>query len=252
MTTRQAANAEAEAEQGAGSGGGRVPLVLVPGLLCSDALFEPQVRGLGGVADVSLARLLKQDRIEAMAASVLASAPDRFALAGLSLGGYVAFEILRQAPERVTRLALLNTNARADRPDQIKQREVLVGLAQTMGVRAVQAMLLPFLINKDRLGELDLREGVLRMASWVGRDAFIRQQAAIIARPDNRPFLSEIRCPTLIVVGRQDMLTPVKVAQEMHEGIAGSRLEVLEACGHLSTLEQPEAVNGLLSEWLAA
>jgi pimeloyl-ACP methyl ester carboxylesterase len=228
------------------------PLVMVPGLLCSDALFAPQVAGLADIADVSIAKILLSDTIPEMAASILRSSPDRFALAGLSLGGYVAFEILRQAPERVIRLALLNSNARADRAEQIKQREVLIGMARTVGVRSVQALLLPFLIHKDRLNDLVLRETVLRMASSVGPDAFVRQQTAIVGRPDNRSFLAEIRCPTLIVVGAQDNLTPVKVAEEMHAGIEGSRLVVIPDCGHLSTLERPEAVNTALRSWLVA
>ena len=227
------------------------PLVLVPGLLCSDALFAPQVSGLAGVADVRIGRVLHHDTMQALAAEVLKTAPDRFALAGLSLGGYVAFEILRQAPERVTRLALLNTNARADRPDQVAQREMLIGLGRTLGVRTVQSAVLPFLVHKKRLAERALVNTILNMADEVGRPAFERQQQAIIARPDNRAFLAEINCPTLIIVGEQDALTPVKVAQEMHAGIKGSQLEVIPDCGHLSTLEQPAAVNKLLGEWLS-
>ena len=226
-------------------------LVLVPGLMCSDSLFSPQLTGLADVAEISIGRVIGNDAIEGMAQSVLRASPERFALAGLSLGGYVAFEVLRQAPERVTRLALLNTNARADRPEQIKQREILVGLGRTLGVRAVQALLFPFLVHKSRLGDLEFRERLLKMAEWVGRPAFERQQSAIIARADNRAFLAEIKCPTLIVVGAQDNLTPVKVAEEMHQGIRGSRLEIIPECGHLSTLEQPEMVNAALRNWLA-
>jgi pimeloyl-ACP methyl ester carboxylesterase len=225
-------------------------LVLIPGLLCSDDLFGPQRLGLADYAQVSIARITGEATLEGMARSVLRAAPERFALAGLSLGGYVAFEVLRQAPERVTRLALLDTNARADRPEQIAQRQVLAGLARTLGVRATQAILLPFLLHPDRLGDIALRERVLKMADWVGPAAFARQQEAIIARPDNRPFLAGITCPTLIIVGAQDLMTPVKVAEELHSGIAGSRLEVIPDCGHLSTLERPEAVNAALRNWL--
>lgn len=229
----------------------RPALVCVPGLLCSDALFGPQCTDLADSARISIGRITRDATLAGMARSILRTAPERFALAGLSLGGYVAFEILRQAPQRVTRLALLDTNARADRPEQIAQREVLAGLARTLGVRAVQAILLPFLLHPARLGDLDLRERVLKMAEWVGPAAFARQQAAVMARPDNRPFLSEIACPTLIVVGAQDRMTPVKVAEELHAGIAGSRLEVIPDCGHLSTLERPAAVNAALRTWLA-
>ncbi len=231
--------------------GDRANLVLVPGLLCSDALFAEQVSGLGDVATMRIGRVLKHDNLADMARTILRTAPQRFALAGLSLGGYVAFEILRQAPERVERLALLNTNARADRPEQIAFRKLLIGLANTMGPRNVQAAALPMLIHKSRLRERNLVDRVLNMADGVGRAAFVRQQQAIIDRPDNRAFLSEITCPTVIVVGEQDVLTPVKVSQEMHEGIAGSRLEVIPDCGHLSTMECPGAVNAILRSWLA-
>lgn len=225
-------------------------LVLVPGLLCSDALFHDQIEGLGDIANMRIGRVLKSDNLEAMARRILKTAPDTFALAGLSLGGYVAFEILRQAPERVTRLALLNTNARSDRPEQIAFRRMLIGLANTMGPRNVQAAALPMMVHKSRLSDRALVERVLNMADGVGRDAFVRQQEAIIGRPDNRAFLSEIKCPTVVVVGEQDVLTPVKVAQEMHEGIAGSRLEIIPDCGHLSTMERPKATNTILRAWL--
>lgn len=232
--------------------GGKSELVLVPGLLCSDTLFADQVSGLISVANVHIGRVLKHDNIPGMASAILRTAPDTFALAGLSLGGYVAFEILRQAPERVTRLALLNTNARADREEQIAFRRLLIGLARTLGPRNVQAAALPMMLHKSRLLERPLIDRVLNMADAVGCPAFVRQQQAIIDRLDNRPFLSEIKCPTVIIVGEQDAMTPVKVAQEMHEGIAGSRLEVIPECGHLSTMERPDAVNIILKDWLAA
>ena len=121
-------------------------LVMIPGLLCSDALFADQIAGLKDHATVSIGRVLKQNNLANMASEILRVAPPTFALAGLSLGGYVAFEVLRQAPERVTKLALLNTNARADRADQVAFREMLIGLAQTLGPRNVQAAALPMLI----------------------------------------------------------------------------------------------------------
>ena len=226
-------------------------LVMIPGLLCSDALFADQMAGLKDQATVSVGRVLKHNNLQSLASEILRVAPPQFALAGLSLGGYVAFEVLRQAPERVSKLALLNTNARADREDQVAFRQMLIGLAQTLGPRNVQAAALPMLIHKSRLGERALVDRVLNMAEAVGRDAFVRQQQAIIDRPDNRPFLSEIKCPTVVVVGEQDVLTPVKVAQEMHDGIPGSKLEVIPDCGHLSTMERPDQVNRILSDWLA-
>lgn len=230
----------------------RPSLVLVPGLMCSPALFDAQVDGLRDVATVEVADVTRQPSLVEMARDVLAAAPERFALAGLSMGGYVAFEMLRQAPERITRLALLDTNARADRPDQIKVREVLIGLARTMGARAVQGLLLRHLIHPSRLTEATLTNRILDMADWVGPVAFERQQRAIMARPDNREFLSTIRCPTLILVGKEDQLTPVKVHDELAAGIAGSRLEIIPVSGHLPTMERPAEVNALLRRWLGA
>ena len=230
--------------------GSKHDLVMIPGLLCSDALFAEQVAGLSDIADIRIGRVLKPNSLGDMASDILRTAPERFALAGLSLGGYVAFEMLRQAPERVERLALLNTNARADRAEQIAFRRMLIGLANTSGPRNVQAAALPMMIHKSRMLERDLVDRVLNMADSVGRAAFVRQQQAIIDRPDNRGFLAEIKCPTLIIVGEQDVLTPVKVSQEMHEGIAGSQLEIIPECGHLSTMERPVVVNDLLRRWL--
>lgn len=225
-------------------------LVLVPGLLCSPALFAPQVGALGTRLDVTVADTTRGASFPEMAALILARAPPRFALAGLSMGGYLAYEILRQAPERVTRLALLDTNARADRPENVRVREVLIGLARTMGARAVQGLLLRQLIHPARIGDHELTGRVLDMADWIGPATFERQTRAIIGRPDNRPFLPSIRVPTLIIVGAEDSLTPVKVHEEIKAGIAGSRLEVIPDCGHLATMERPAAVNGLLAAWL--
>jgi pimeloyl-ACP methyl ester carboxylesterase len=226
-------------------------LVLVPGLLCSAELFGPQIERLAGSAAVSVADHTGCASMPEIARAILAAAPDQFALAGLSMGGYIAFEMLRQAPERISRLALLDTNARADRPDQIEQRRKLIALGRTEGVRAVQQALLPYLVHPDRLADAGLVETVLRMAEETGQEAFERQQTAIMDRPDNRPFLGAIKSPTVIIVGAEDGLTPVKVAEEMHAGIAGSRLEIIPHCGHLSTLERPEMVNRILAAWLA-
>ena len=227
-------------------------IVFVPGLLCTGDLFAAQIAHFAGKHHCQVADHTTADTLEGIAAAILAAAPERFVLAGLSMGGYIAFEMLRAAPERITRLALLDTNARADRPEQFKQRRVLMGAAQTIGVRAVQGMLLRYLIHKDRLDDRALTSRVLLMADGIGVNAFIRQQQAIMGRPDNRPFLAEIKCPTVIVVGNEDALTPVKVSEEMHAGLPGSILEVIPHCGHLATMEAPEAVNAILDAWLAA
>ncbi len=226
------------------------PLVLVPGLLCTADLYAPQIAAFSGQRAVTVADHTTADNLPDIARSILRNAPPKFALAGLSMGGYIAFEMLRQAPDRITRLALLDTNARADRPDQVKTRAVLIGAARSIGVRAVQGMLLKFLVHKDRLDDRALTSRVLLMADGIGVNAFVRQQQAILGRPDNRPFLGSIKCPTVIIVGEQDALTPVKVSEEMHGLMPGSRLEVIPDSGHLATMEQPEAVNRILAAWL--
>lgn len=228
------------------------PLLLVPGLMCTADLFRDQIAALGAVREVAVADHTRSDTMAGIASGILAAAPERFAFAGLSMGGYVAFEILRQAPERVTRLALLDTSARPDLPEQSERRRELVRIAEERGARFVQKTLLPMLAAPPALADAPLVERMLAMADETGVAAFARQQSAIIGRPDNRPFLSEIRVPTLVLVGAADQLTPPKVAEEMHAGIAGARLAVIEGAGHLTPMEAPDAVTAALAGWLAA
>lgn len=228
----------------------RIPLILVPGLLCDERLFAPQVDALSGLADIAIADTTPFDSVAASAAAILAHAPRRFALGGLSMGGYVAFEILRQAPERVLGLALLDTSARPDSPEQIQRRTDFIALAERGKFKGVTPQLLPMLVHKDRLNDTALTNVVFGMAEAVGKDAFIRQQCAIMARPDSRPLLPAIRCPTLVVVGRDDLITPPAIAEEMADAIPDANLVTIKWCGHLSSLEQPEAVSDALTAWL--
>jgi len=225
-------------------------LVLVPGLLCTRALWEPQIAALGDIADITVADHTRHDTMDAIARSILAAAPERFALAGLSMGGYISYAILRQAPQRVTRLALLDTGCRADTPERKEQRLRRNELARREGAGAVQDELMPLLIHKDRLGDKAFTALVRQMAVDTGTEALVRQHAALMGRPDSRPFLASIKCPTLVLVGREDALTPVEIAQEIVAGIPGARLEIIPDCGHLSTMERPEAVNRALRAWL--
>jgi pimeloyl-ACP methyl ester carboxylesterase len=225
-------------------------LVLVPGLLCSKGLWAAQLESLGDVADMTVADHTRHDTMEKIAKSVLDKAPERFALAGLSMGGYIAYEIVRQAPQRVVRLALLDTGSRADAPERAEGRRKLIALAEREGTRKAQEQLLQVLIHPSRVADKPLVEAVLGMADDIDVAAFKRQQAAIMGRPDNRPLLPSIRCPTLVLVGREDALTPVALSQEIAAGIASARLEIVAECGHLSTMERPEAVNRALRGWL--
>lgn len=230
----------------------RTPLVLVPGLLCTRALWEAQLTGLADVAHMSVADHTRHDTMTGIAESILAAAPSRFALAGLSMGGYIAFEVMRLAPERVTRLALLDTGSRNDTPERSAMRRELIAAAEKEGTRAVQERLLPVLIHKARLPDKPLVDAVLQMGHDMGVDAFRRQQMALIGRPDSRPMLASIACPTLVLVGREDALTPLELSQEMASGIPKAKLEVIADCGHLSTMERPQPVNNALRSWLAA
>lgn len=226
-------------------------LVMIPGLLCTARLFEPQIKHFGSGRQVVVADHMRQASVEMIAADILGQAPDQFALAGLSMGGYVALEVMRQARGRVSRLALLDTSARADTDEQRTNRRRLIEIANAEGVRKVQQMLLSRLVHPDARADKRLVEAILQMADDTGVDAHERQQSAIMRRPDSRLSLSGIHVPTLILVGRDDAITPVALAEEMHTAIAGSRLEIIADCGHLSTLERPEAVTAALERWLA-
>lgn len=228
-------------------------LVMLPGLLCDAALFTPQTRALAGLCKPWVADLTRDDSIGGMARRVLEEAPaQRFALAGLSMGGYVALEVMRQAPARVTRLALLDTRARLDQPEETRRRQLLMQLAQSQdGFTPVTNRMLPLLIHPDRTAEEPLVRSIREMAERVGVEAYLRQQRAIIERPDFRPGLERIDCPTLVLCGREDVLTPLEFHQEIAAAIPGARLAVVERCGHLSTLERAAEVNALLQGWLA-
>jgi len=220
----------------------RQALVLLPGALCDAALWRHQIAGLADIADIRVGDLTRDASIATMAARVLAGAPPRFALAGISLGGYVALEILRRAPERVLRLALLDTSARPE-------TGIETMLARGNGAGGVSG-LMNLLLHPKRLGDRRLATILGAMAERVGQKAFRLQQQAILARPDSRPDLPAIRCPTLLLCGRQDQLAPPDLHEEMAAAIAGARLMVLEDCGHLAPLEQPEPVTAALREWL--
>ncbi|MGE5517762.1 MAG: alpha/beta fold hydrolase [Bacteroidota bacterium] len=225
-------------------------LVLLPGLLNDHRLWDHQVAAVAPLAQSLVADLTQDDSLAAMAERVLAAAPERFALAGLSMGGYVALEIMRRAPERVERLALLDTTARPDAPEQIQRRKDAVALAQAGGFEKIMPTMLPLLVHPDHLA-LERVGGVAKdMARAVGADAFARQQNAIMHRPDSRPGLPRIACPTLVLVGDEDAATPPDRAEEMAELIPRAEMLVVERCGHLSTLEQPEAVSTALCRWL--
>ncbi len=229
-----------------------LPLVLVPGLLCSARLYTPQIAALWPFGQVAVADHRRDADIAATAARILAQAPPRFALAGLSFGGYIAFEIMRQAAERIAKLALLDTSARADTPEQTAGRKTQIAMAQSGRFGEIPEMSIPRFLHRNRQNDERLTAIVRQMAMETGPDAFVRQVMAIMSRPDSRPMLSSIRCPTLVLVGDGDEATPPALNKEIADGIAGAKFTVVPDCGHLSTIEKPDAVNAALAEWLGA
>jgi len=229
----------------------KLGLVLVPGLLCDALLWSEQIEALDTEFKCWVADHTRSETMAGVAADVLRDAPfERFALAGLSMGGYIALEIMRQAAHRVDRLALLDTSARADTPEQLEKRRGLISLAKRGRFIGVTQGLLPLFIHRGRLGDEKLVDTVKKMARNIGRDAFIRQEQAIMSRTDSLALLPTIACPTLVLCGRQDAVAPLERHQEMADGIPGASLAVIEECGHLSTLERPAEVSAALRAWL--
>ncbi len=227
-----------------------IPTLLIPGLAASARLYESQIPALWRLGPVTVADHTRQSSMASLAQDILALSPPSFALVGLSMGGYIAFEIMRQAPERVLKLALLDTSARPDTAEQMEGRRLRIGMAQAGEFRAIPALMFPGLVHADRRGDRDLKAIVEEMALETGPEAFIRQQTAIMGRPDSRPTLAGISCPALVLVGNGDELTPPAMAQEIAQGIAGARFEVIPESGHLSTLERPGFVTQTLAGWL--
>lgn len=227
-----------------------LPTVLVPGLLCSPRLYADQIPVLWRHGPLTVADHTRDDSMAGIARRILASAPRRFALVGLSLGGYIAFEIMRQAAERVAKLALLDTSARSDTPDRTQQRHAEIALAESGRFAEVPRQRYPSLVHTSRADDEALRNLVLLMAEETGPETFVRHQSAIMSRPDSRPGLAAVRCPTLVLVGDGDELTPPEHAAEIADGIPGARLVTVPDCGHLSTLERPAQVTEILVEWL--
>lgn len=228
----------------------REPVLLLPGLLCDHAVWQSQLEDLSDVSLCTVARLGTQDSVEAMARDALDAAPDSFSLVAHSMGGYVALEIMRRAPERVRRLALLSTQPRADTAEQADRRRGFIEEVRRGGFSEVIAGFPPLLFHASRLSEPALVQDFRVMAERVGQDAFLRQQRAIIGRVDSVAGLGAVACPTLVLCGRQDLITPIVNSELMAGAIPGAEFVVLEDCGHMTPVEQPVAVNRALRAWL--
>lgn len=229
----------------------RTTFVLLPGLLNTRRVFEQQIEALSDVADCVVPELWHHEMIEAMADATLAAAPSTFALGGFSMGGYVAFEILRRAADRVERLALIDTQATPDSAESTKRRRALLDQTKIGRFHGVQRTLLPQLVHRCHINDAAITQPIFDMAQEVGADGFVREQRAIIDRADSRHMLVDIDIPTVVIVGRQDQVTPLPRSEEMAADIANSRLIVLEECGHMSPLEKPAEVTAALRRWLS-
>ena len=225
--------------------------MLLPGLLNTERVWQNQIDALAELAESEVPELYNLDSMAAMAEAALAAVQGPFALAGFSMGGYVAFEILRRSPKRVERLALVDTQAIADTPELTRRRLGFLEQTRIGRFKGVQPALMPLILHPSRLDDDGVTQPILDMAQHVGAAGFVREQHAIMARPDSRPLLGSIRVPTVVIVGRQDLTTPLARSEEMATTIPNARLVVIEECGHMSPLEKPAEVSAALGRWLA-
>lgn len=224
-----------------------LPVVLIPGLLGSPRLYAAQMPSLWKIGPVTVADHTRYDSVGENARQILADSPARFALAGHSYGGYLAFEIMRRAPERVAALALVDTSARADTPESTQKRRDQIQMARTGTLAALADLQFPAFVHPSRAKDTALQRYMRAMVEDNDQEVFIRQQTAMIGRPDSRESMLGIRCPTVVVVGDADAATPPERAQEIATGIPGARLVTIKNCGHMAPIEQPLAVADILS-----
>ena len=230
-------------------------LILVPGILCDATVWLPQAAALRDIAEVHIAELIERDSLGLMAEAILDSAPASFALAGHSVGGRVALEILRRAPQRIQRLALLDTGYEAVAPGPAGEREAagrqrMVAKAREQGMRAMGVEWLQGMLNPRRLSDTALVGSILDMIERRTPDYYAAQTRAMLSRPDATSLLGDIRCPALVLCGREDGWSPVERHRRLAALIPGSTLTIVADCGHMSTLEQPEEVSAALRRWV--
>ncbi len=225
-------------------------LVLVPGLICTSGLWAFQIAALREVTAITVVDHRAARSLGELAAQILDDQPGPFALAGHSMGGYVAFEVMRQGGDRVEKLALIATSARQDTLEMAGRRRDFIKLARRGKFRGVSPMLLKTFIHEDALDNDALCETVYRMAHETGAEGFIRQSEITLERPDSRADLGNIACPTLVLCGDADERTPPALAAEIAAGIPDAELVILPRCGHLPQLERPAATTRALKAWL--
>jgi pimeloyl-ACP methyl ester carboxylesterase len=236
----------------------KTPLLLVPGMICSPRLYADQVAALSGEVDIVVpdwrkAPLAIWDSWESAARWVVDQMPaGKFALAGLSLGGMLAVEIMQFAAERVTKLALLDTGVRGQNEAERAIRHARIRLADEGHFAVVLGMQMSRFIPAYMLPDKALVDAVMTMCGEIGVEIYKRQEALAAIRVDRRPDLPKIKCPTIVVCGRDDAALPLFLSEEIAAAIKGSELIVIEQCGHLITMEKPEETTGILRKWLSA
>ena len=224
-------------------------LVLVPGLVCDKAVWRHSVDYLAGLADITVVPVPGPDTMQEMAAEALLAAPGEFALAGFSMGGYVALEMLRQAPEKITRLALLDTSAKPDTPEKTAGRETTIARCATGDFEDVIQDMFQVLLHPDYQNG-PLRPFVTEMTSRVGSESFVARHKAMMTRQDGRNLLAKTNIPVRAICGRQDAMSPVEDHEEIAEISPNGRCSIIEECGHMTILERPQAATALLRDWL--
>lgn len=225
-------------------------ILFIPGLLCDEALFTHQIEAFKNEYNIMVADVTGYNSIEKMAQSVLANAPKKFIICALSMGGYVAMEMMRRAPERIVRVILSNTQAATDSDETKRRRRGLISIAKIGNFKGVTPKLLPMLIHSSRLDESHLTQTIMDMAERVGLEAFLNQQQAILGRVDSRPDLKKFNKPVFIVGGDEDQITPPEQAKEMAQMLPHSQIHIFEQCGHLAPLEFPHQFTHLMRSFL--
>ena len=225
--------------------------IFIPGLILTRDIFAAQIDGLVHPTAAKTADTLGHDSITAMAEAALALADGPLVPVGISMGGYIAMEMARLAPQRLAGIALLNTQHRADPPERRKQREATIDMAQSDGFRGVTRHLLKSFLSPAAMEDETLVARVIAMAEEVGRENFVLQQRAILGRRDQSDTLGSLTVPALVLGGALDTLTPPQASRDMAELIPDAELVIMEEIGHLSTIEAPDEVTDILNAYLA-
>jgi len=222
----------------------KTPLILLPGLLCDASVWDDQIASLSDIASIQVADLSAASTPGEMVRAALKNAPDHFALAGHSMGGWVALEVMRHSPERVIKLCLANTTAKLDAPEKREARLKMIELAKENKYDQIIDMLLSVFVF-DKKYQDSVRKMLIK-----NQKSFVNQEKAMLERKDGVPVLNDIKCPTVVIHAREDAVFSMEDSQELASGIRGASLKVIEQCGHMSPIEAPASVSTIMKEWL--